>query len=122
MAPNFFHTMLLLLPLLGPAIVMRSAPDLTKPFQDILLISIGAFAMTVWLIPIVANYTLKKGMYGMDINKRGTPGGEVKIPESLGIACGIVYLTAGAVGQFWYATDHTKVENLHFSVFLSESI
>ena len=80
------------------------------------MISIGAFLVTVWLIPVVARYTVKKGMFGMDINKKGTPGGEVKIPESLGIACGIVYLMAGAVGQFWYATDVTKVENTRTSL------
>ena len=61
------------------------------------------------MIPIVASYTVKNGIFGMDINKKGTPGGQVKIPESLGIACGIVYLTAGAIGQFWYANDDTKV-------------
>ena len=106
---NILHFLLLITPLLGPAIFIRSAPSLHNLFIHILWISIAAFFVTVWLIPIIARYTVKKGMYGMDINKKGTPGGEVKIPESLGIACGIVYLTAGAIGQFWYASDSQKV-------------
>eukprot|EP01084_Bolivina_argentea_P316104 547854_1 len=106
---NIPHFVLLITPLLGPAIAMRMSPSLNETFQHILIISIAAFFVTVWLIPIIARYTVKNGMFGMDINKKGTPGGEIKIPESLGIACGIVYLTGGVIGQFWYANDDKKL-------------
>lgn len=37
------------------------------------------------------------GLFGLDINKKGTPEGEIKIPESLGIVPVLVYLCFNCV-------------------------
>ena len=107
---SFVNFLLLTLPLLLPVYIIRDAPHNVKDiFLQIIYLSIIAFIVTIWLIPILAKYTLNKGMYGLDINKKGTKNGEIKIPESLGIAVGIVFLGCGAIGQFWYKNDDAKV-------------
>ena len=35
---------------------------------------------------------LQAGLFGMDINKKGSREGEKKVPESLGLASGVVFL------------------------------
>lgn len=87
-------------------------------------VSLIAFYTCKRLIPIVGRYTLKvrrsrvcsaptchpsaaptaspfaqAGLYGMDINKKGTEAGEKKVPESLGLAVGVVYLVCIALFQ-----------------------
>ncbi len=63
------------------------------------LISILAFAATKRLIPVLQRRTLKAGLYGKDINKKGTEAGEKPIPESLGLACGLVFLVVMVLSQ-----------------------
>ena len=47
-----------------------------------------AYKTTIRLIPIAAD-GLKRNMYGLDINKKGTKMGEIAIPEALGLGgCG----------------------------------
>ena len=41
--------------------------------------SILGFIAVRWGIPIAIPYMLKRNMFGMDINKRGSPGGEIKM-------------------------------------------
>ena len=104
--PNF---VLLSIPLLLPAFVTTKASShVQKEFMIISLIGVAGCIVTNYLIPILARYTVKK-FFGRDINKKGTKEGEIKIPESLGIACGIVYLACGVIGQFWYFNEPTKV-------------
>lgn len=63
------------------------------------VISIIAFAATKRLIPVLQRRTLKAGLYGKDINKKGTEAGEKPIPESLGLACGLVFLVVMVLSQ-----------------------
>ncbi|KAK9917197.1 hypothetical protein WJX75_001761 [Coccomyxa subellipsoidea] len=44
------------------------------------------------LIPVLKPIHLRRNLFGYDINKKGTPGGEKKVPESLGLAPGVVFL------------------------------
>jgi len=55
-------------------------------------LSAVGFAATLKLIPVVARANERKNLFGRDINKRGTPAGEVPIPESLGLATGLVHI------------------------------
>ncbi|KAJ8444543.1 hypothetical protein Cgig2_000822 [Carnegiea gigantea] len=58
------------------------------------------------LIPIASLYVLRHNLFGNDINKKGTPQGLIKIPESLGIVVGIVFLVLAILFQhFNFATD-----------------
>lgn len=68
-----------------------------KTFRSVLasaVLSIVAFAATRWLVPIVARKTLARGICGKDLNKRGTPAGDVPIPEAVGLAPATVFLVA----------------------------
>ncbi|GMH32962.1 hypothetical protein BSKO_00796 [Bryopsis sp. KO-2023] len=56
------------------------------------LISYAGLVTTKWLVPIAQGYNLKAGLFGYDINKRGSEAGEKKIPEALGLVVGVVYL------------------------------
>jgi UDP-N-acetylglucosamine--dolichyl-phosphate N-acetylglucosaminephosphotransferase len=41
--------------------------------------SVLGFFLTVRMIPVVVPYVLKRNMFGYDINKRGSPAGEIKM-------------------------------------------
>lgn len=48
-------------------------------YSVILAGSALAFFITVKMIPNFKGYNLKADMFGMDINKKGTPGGQVRM-------------------------------------------
>lgn len=53
---------------------------------------------------------VQAGLFGMDINKKGSREGEKKVPESLGLASGVVFLvrqccTAPSVAACGYLLD-----------------
>lgn len=56
------------------------------------LVSLGGFLVTRWLVPLVGAKTASRGICGKDLNKRGTPMGEVPVPEAGGLAVGCVFL------------------------------
>ena len=43
-------------------------------------------------MPVASRYVLHCNLFGYDINKKGTPQGLIKIPESLGIVVEIDFL------------------------------
>ncbi len=49
---------------------------------------------------------LRKGLFGMDLNKKGTPAGLVKVPEALGLVPGIVYLVSTITFQLFAKVSH----------------
>ena len=59
----------------------------------------AAYWGTARLVPVVAAATLKRGMWGKDINKRGTPAGQAQVPEALGLAVGLVFLVTVIIFQ-----------------------
>ncbi|XP_030453184.2 uncharacterized protein LOC115674809 [Syzygium oleosum] len=67
-------------------------------------LSLAGFFATVRLIPVASRYVLRRNLFGYDINKKGTPQGTVKVPESLGIVVGIVYLVLAIVFQYFNFT------------------
>lgn len=67
-------------------------------------LSAAGFFVTVKLIPIASRYVLRRNLFGFDINKKGTPQGSIKIPESLGIAVGIVFLVLAILFQHFNFT------------------
>lgn len=69
-------------------------------------ISLVGFFVVLRLVPVAARYLLRRGMFGKDINKKGLLMGEIKVPESLGIVVGIVYLVIAILFQhFNFAPD-----------------
>ncbi|BBH07266.1 UDP-glcnac-adolichol phosphate glcnac-1-p-transferase, partial [Prunus dulcis] len=67
-------------------------------------LSLAGFFVTVKMIPVASRYVLKRNLFGYDINKKGTPQGTVKVPESLGIVVGIVFLVLGILFQYFNFT------------------
>lgn len=56
------------------------------------VISIGAFFLVSYTIKAKQHLFVKAGLVGKDINKRGTPAGDVPIPESLGLVPATFYI------------------------------
>jgi hypothetical protein len=56
------------------------------------IVSALGFLATRAVIPLIKARTLKAGLRGKDINKKGSEAGEKDIPESLGLAPGVVFL------------------------------
>lgn len=80
--------------LAGPAYFALQIEDV-KTFRSIAisaLVSLAGFFATRWLVPIVAQKTLARGICGKDLNKAGTPGADTPIPESAGLAPACVFL------------------------------
>lgn len=67
-------------------------------------LSAAGFFVTVKLIPVASRYVLRRNLFGYDINKKGTPQGLIKIPESLGIVVGIVFLVLAILFQHFNFT------------------
>jgi hypothetical protein len=92
-----------------------------------LALSAAAFAATLRLVPPVRAATLRRGLFGLDINKRGTPAGtlqvracnaaalpahlpapadvafalaECQVPEAVGLAPGAAFMGAAILFQW----------------------
>ena len=64
---------------------------------------IGGFALTFGSVPIIKHYTFAAQLSGRDINKPGRPFNE-RVPESLGVVCGVSYLIVVIVYQVYLAS------------------
>lgn len=58
----------------------------------ITVMSVLGYLFTVRMIPILQQYMLKKNIFGLDINKKGTEAGEKKIPESQGLVSATIFI------------------------------
>jgi|TARA_B110000003_G_scaffold25648_1_gene24339 UDP-N-acetylglucosamine--dolichyl-phosphate N-acetylglucosaminephosphotransferase len=63
------------------------------------IVSWGAYALTMRLLPTVGAKTLARNMSGYDLNKKGTALGERRVPESGGLAAGCAYAVALTMQQ-----------------------
>ncbi|XWS59065.1 hypothetical protein CRYUN_Cryun08bG0090200 [Craigia yunnanensis] len=80
--------------------------DLKRSILINAALSVAGFFVTQRMIPVASSYVLKRGLFGFDINKKGTPQGTVKVPESLGIVVGIVFLVLAILFQYFnFAAD-----------------
>ena len=60
------------------ALVRLGDPRVKDSIYLSLAVSLVAFFATRWLLPKVARKTAARGICGKDLNKRGTPAGEVR--------------------------------------------
>ncbi|EER99854.1 hypothetical protein BDA96_02G426000 [Sorghum bicolor] len=80
--------------------------DLQRSILKCGAMSLVGFYVALKLIPVAARYHLRRRMFGYDINKKGLPTGQIKVPEALGLVVGIVYLVIAIIfQQFHYAPD-----------------
>ncbi|KAL6509052.1 hypothetical protein OROGR_023159 [Orobanche gracilis] len=78
--------------------------ELQKSILISAFVSSLGFFVTVKLIPVASKYVSRRNLFGYDINKKGTPGGSIKVPESLGIVVGIVFLVVTILFQYFNFT------------------
>ncbi|KAJ0695316.1 putative UDP-N-acetylglucosamine--dolichyl-phosphate N-acetylglucosaminephosphotransferase [Helianthus annuus] len=71
-------------------------------------LSFAGFFVTLVMIPVASRYVLRRNLFGYDINKKGTPQGLVKVPESLGIVVGIVFLVVAILFQYFNFTSDSN--------------
>jgi UDP-N-acetylglucosamine--dolichyl-phosphate N-acetylglucosaminephosphotransferase len=92
---------LLLVGLLPPAAAIAALRSwhigLSLTFAAI--ISLLGYRWTVFLIPLLQPRHVRAGLVGKDINKKGTEAGDRPVPESLGLAPGVVCITCFALIQ-----------------------
>ena len=110
--------------------MMRQGPNTTRLLASITSVCIFAYVSTKRLVNVVQRLTLKRGMFGYDINKRGTPEGEVKVPEAAGLAPGCVYLVClsilqgahlllgGDRAKDWALEHNSAMATIGFAIFL----
>jgi UDP-N-acetylglucosamine--dolichyl-phosphate N-acetylglucosaminephosphotransferase len=67
-------------------------------------VAVAGYRWTVYIVPLLEGRLQKAGLFGKDINKRGTEAGERPVPESLGLAPGVVCLGCLAVIQLLQTT------------------
>ena len=85
---------------------------------------------TKMLTATVQRLTLARGMFGYDINKKGTPAGEVRVPEAAGLAPAAVFLAClsvlqvahmwlgGDTAKDWAVEHNSALATIGFAVFL----
>ncbi|BDA50583.1 UDP-N-acetylglucosamine-dolichyl-phosphate N-acetylglucosaminephosphotransferase [Coccomyxa sp. Obi] len=79
----------------APVVAAFTFVEDSKTRESIILSAVVSFVgllLTKALIPVLQPVHLRRNLFGYDINKKGTPGGEKKVPESLGLAPGVVFL------------------------------
>lgn len=102
---------LALLPLVPAAICLSSIHD-TNFLRQIgfsTIISIIGYVATTKLIPVFAEYTIKRGLCGKDLGKKGTAMESKDVPEALGIVCGIVFLVCTILSQIIFAKNEKQL-------------
>lgn len=78
---------------------------------------VGAFILTNSLIPVFSEYTLKKGLSGKDLGKKGTANESKDIPEALGLVCGISFLICTIFSQVLFATNDKQLVTYNSALF-----
>ncbi|KAM7524475.1 hypothetical protein LguiA_014377 [Lonicera macranthoides] len=86
----------------------RIEPDLKRSILINALLSAVGFILTLAMIPVASRYVLRRNMFGYDINKKGTPQGSIKVPESLGIVVGTVFLVMAILFQYFNFTSDSN--------------
>jgi UDP-N-acetylglucosamine--dolichyl-phosphate N-acetylglucosaminephosphotransferase len=99
--------LLALLPLVPSAILAATITNLPIIHMLIasLAISIGGCCLTNYLVPVIAEFTLKRGLTGKDMGKKGTLRESKDIPEALGIVAGTVFLMTAILSQLLFAAN-----------------
>ncbi|XP_026415666.1 UDP-N-acetylglucosamine--dolichyl-phosphate N-acetylglucosaminephosphotransferase-like [Papaver somniferum] len=82
--------------------------DLKRSILINLGLSFVGFIISLILIPVASRYVLRRNLFGYDINKKGTPQGLIKVPESLGIVIGVVFLVVAIVFQYFNLTQDSN--------------
>jgi hypothetical protein len=81
-----------------------------------LALSIAGFVATVKMVNVSKDFCLRKNQTGKDLCKKGTPAGEIPIPESQGLAPGVIYLVMIIFRQVLYQSSSEDLANYDSSM------
>jgi len=81
-------------------------PSVSSQLLAYVAMGIFGFILTDRLIPNIKEYTLRKGICGKDLGKRGTDLADKPVPEALGIVSGAVFIVCLIFCLVGYATSH----------------
>jgi UDP-N-acetylglucosamine--dolichyl-phosphate N-acetylglucosaminephosphotransferase len=84
----------------------REIPAVGAQLLAYLTMAIFGYVATYRLVPHIKTYTLRKGICGKDLGKRGTSIADKDVPEALGIAPGAVFLVCLIICLVGFATSH----------------
>jgi len=103
-----------LLSLLTPSLLIFIFYVSDQPivFREILasiMLACVGYILTVNLIPYCQNYVRKRGIFGKDLCKKGTPAGEKDIPEAMGVVPGLVFLVCMTICEMFYASSREQL-------------
>jgi len=70
--------------LLGPYLYLifhhyKIDQDLKRPILINAGLSLAGFFVTLKMIPVASRYVIRRNLFGYDINKKGTPGGTLRV-------------------------------------------
>ncbi|KAJ1398504.1 hypothetical protein B484DRAFT_406630, partial [Ochromonadaceae sp. CCMP2298] len=108
---DYVNYLLVALPLLPSVACLLKLDDEESSVVILwsILISVLGFLLTDGLIPVFAQYTLKRGLSGKDMGKRGTALESTDVPEALGLVCGIVFLISTISAQLLFARNEKQM-------------
>ena len=66
-------------------------------------------------------FCLKADLFGKDINKKGTPQGDVNVPETLGLASALVFLCLTTIGILYQSRYNPDFVLAHIAAILTIS-
>ncbi|GAB5033929.1 udp-n-acetylglucosamine--dolichyl-phosphate n-acetylglucosaminephosphotransferase [Nannochloropsis oceanica] len=117
----FYVLLLLVLPLkllldLPADAFGREPANARKYILEQLGIAAAGFFGVVHMVNVMGDYCRRKQQTGMDLCKKGTPLGEVSIPESQGLAPGIIYLVIIIACQMLYTQSPESLANYNSSL------
>jgi UDP-N-acetylglucosamine--dolichyl-phosphate N-acetylglucosaminephosphotransferase len=105
-APPSFINMLLGVAPYVPIILFSPILSKISPVMSLVptaVAYVGAFILTFSTIPVLKHYTYAARLMGRDINKPLRPSNE-RVPESLGVVCGVSYLIVVILYQVYLAS------------------
>jgi UDP-N-acetylglucosamine--dolichyl-phosphate N-acetylglucosaminephosphotransferase len=99
---DFFLAITPLMPSMAVMYLNSNKPSIHTLYK-VLFVSIGGFFLTNYLIPIIAEYTLMKGLHGKDLGKKGSKLEDKLVPEALGLVPATVFLMCAIIFSYLFA-------------------
>lgn len=105
---DYVYALLPLIPSIIAVVFIRDSNIQMKIYIS-LGISMLGFFLTDKLITIIAEYTLRKGLSGKDLGKKGSASESKDVPEALGIVSGTVFLICTIISQLTFARNSQEL-------------
>ncbi|EKU22148.1 UDP-N-acetylglucosamine--dolichyl-phosphate N-acetylglucosaminephosphotransferase [Nannochloropsis gaditana CCMP526] len=94
----------------------RESANARKYILEQLGLAAAGCSGVVYMVNVMGEYCRRKQQTGKDLCKKGTPLGEVPIPESQGLAPGIIYLIIIIACQLLYTQSPESLANYNSSL------